>query len=163
MLDENDAPPEGEDVTADEVVDTPNPPAVTVTQAVAGDGDTRWLKYADDQGISANGNPEPLVDIGLTITVPTMIANPETGKLEIGEVASSLQITHAPTLDIFTPARFIEGGRIVETRDERVVTALMGTGYWAEIDRPTKKDLAAHVKEQTAAIEEAANRSDEER
>ena len=162
MLD-NEAPDTGEAVMAADIIDTPDPPAVTVHEPVDGDADTTWLRLKDHVGVSADGNLEPLVDIGVTVAVPTMVKDPETGKDEIGETVQTLSIGHAETLDIFRPARFIKGGRIVETRDQRVVSALMQTGNFEQIDRPTKKDIAAHVKGLTDATEEAANRSDEER
>lgn len=160
---DDEAPDTGDAVTAADIIDTPDPPAVTVHEPVEGDADTTWLKLVDHVGISANGAQEPLVDIGVTVAVPTMVKDPETGKDEIGETVQTLSIRDAETLDILRPARFIKGGRIVETRDQRIVSALLQTGNFEQIDRPTKKDIAAHVKALTDATQEAANRSDEER
>lgn len=162
MLDENDAPPEGEAVTAADITDTADPPAVTVHEPVDGDSDTTWLQLKDHVGVTADGNLEPLVDIGVSVAVPQMIEDPNTGKLEVGEAVQTLRISEAATLDVTRPAR-LAGGRIVETRDARVVAALMQTGHFEQIDRPTKKQIAAHAKSLTDAAAEAANRSDEER
>ncbi len=152
---DDEAPDTGEAVTAADITDTPDAPAVTVHEPVDGEADTIWLKLKDTVGVTVDGNLEPLVDIGVTVAIPQMIENPETGKLEVGESVQTLRITHRPSLDIFHPARFIEGGRIVETRDQRVVDALTQTGSFEQIDRPTKRDLAAHVKSLTDAREEA--------
>lgn len=155
-------PDSGEVAAADlETVKDPAP-AVTVHQPVEGDTDTTWLKLLDTIGVSANGNLEPLVDIGMVIAVPQMVDMPD-GTQEVGEGVQALRITHSPTLDIFRPARFVEGGRMVETRDARVVEGLLKTGNWELVGRPTKKDVASHVKQLTDALDEAANRSDEER
>lgn len=160
MPDQDEAPNTGETTAADIGVPEPTP-AIAVSVPVEGDKDTTWLKLKDTIGVSADGNLEPLVDIGLTIAVPQMIE--VEGKQEVGEAVHSLRIGHADSLDVFTPARFIEGGRIVETRDVRVVDALMQTGNWDRIDQPTKTAMTAHVKSLKDASEEAANRSDEER
>lgn len=158
---EQDAPDTGEETTATDLGVEEPVPAVTVHTPVEGDTDTTWLKLLDTIGVSANGNLEPLVDIGITVAVPTMIE--VEGKQEIGESVQTLRIGHDATLSVFKPARFIEGGRIVETRDARVVEALMRTGNWEQIDRPTKAATAAHVKSLKDATEEATNRTDEER
>jgi hypothetical protein len=149
-------------VTAADIPAIQDPPAVTVQQPVAGESDTTWLKLHDTVGVSANGNLEPLVDIGIVIAVPQMIEMPD-GSQEIGESTQALRVTDAPGLSVFRPARFEKGGRMVETRDARVVESLMRTGNWDIIDRPSKRDVAAHVKALTDATEEAANRSPEER
>lgn len=158
---ENTAPPEGEattvaDITNDPPADgTPPAPAATVHEPIAGDEDTIWLKLKDTIGKTVDGNLEPLADIGISVAVPQMLPNPETGELALGEAVQTLRITHAETLDIFRPARFIAGGRIVETRDQRVADALIATSSFEPIDRPTKKQLATHVKALTDAREEA--------
>lgn len=158
MLDDT-APEEGEATTVADLTDPPDDappaPAATVHQPVAGDEDTVWLQLKDHIGRTADNNLEPLADIGITVAVPQMIKNPETGELELGEAVQTLRITHADTLTILRPARFIEGGRIVETRDARIVDALVQTGSFDVIDRPTKKALEAHVKSLTGAVEEA--------
>ncbi len=156
---DNTAPPEGEATTVADITspppDAPPAPAATVHEPVAGDEQTTWLQLKDTVGVTVDGNLEPLADIGVTVAVPQMLPNPETGELELGETVQTLRITHADSLDILRPARFIEGGRIVETRDQRVVDALLQTASFDVIGRPTKKDLAAHVKALTDAREEA--------
>ncbi len=115
--------------------------------------DSTFLELEDHVGVTADGNLEPLVSIGLSIAVPTMVKDPDTGKMEPAEIAHSITIESSQGL-ADRPARFLPGTRIVEIADPRVVTALMQSGSFKEIDPPTKTAQKAAAKALTDAIEE---------
>ncbi len=116
--------------------------------------DSTYLELNDDVGVTAGGNLEPLVSIGVAITVPTMVKDPETGKNEMAELVDSVTIESATGL-AGRPARFLPGTRIVEVADPRVHNALLQTAHFHEIDAPTKKDAEQQKKALTDAVEEA--------
>lgn len=119
-----------------------------------------YYRFSDEQGITAGGNLEPLVSIGMTIAVPTMVT--VEGKQEIAEVIETIHIEPRDSLGDAV-ARIVPGTRLIETNSPHVDSVLAQTAQWAQSDAPTKKDIAAEAKAITDAIEEAANRSDEER
>lgn len=143
----------------------PSPQTETAPIIVIPDDDTsRYYRFKDEHGVTADGNLEPLVSIGMTVAIPTMIDNPETGRPEPGETISTLHLQPGDSiLSMAIPARIVPGTRMVESADPRVDSALLASGKWEQIDKPTKKEQTGEAKALTAAIDEAANRSDEER
>jgi hypothetical protein len=116
--------------------------------------DSTFLELHDHVGVTADDNLEPLVEIGVTLAVPTMIKDPDTGKDELAEAVTSLTISSQASLGDLQ-ARVLPGTRIIETADQRVTQALLGTGHWQQIDAPTKTAAAAAAKALKDAAEEA--------
>lgn len=116
--------------------------------------DSTFMELHDHVGVTADGNLEPLVSIGLTVAYPTMVKDPDTGKDEIAEAVQGLTIDAAQSLGD-RPARFIPGTRIIETNDPRIVTALLQSGNFQQIDAPTKTAAKAAAKALSDATEEA--------
>lgn len=89
--------------------------------------ETRYFAVRDQHGLNANGNPEPLVEIGVTIAVPVMKGG------EIIEVAERL---------VLKP---LKGSRTVSTDDPRVAAALDAHPALEAVDKPSGKKLQAEV------------------
>ncbi len=83
----------------------------------------RYLSLNDDVGIDADGNPEPLHEVGAAVSIPT---------IKDGEVVSrDERVTVKP----------IAATRILKLDEPRIVESLLSTGHWHEIDPPAKTDL----------------------
>lgn len=122
--------------------------------------DSTFLRLRDHVALTADGNPEPLVTIGATIGVPSMVANPKTGKLEPAEVAQSVAIRPADKLTAAMRGRIVTGTRMVETADPQVTSVLLQTGNFEVCDPPTKAQAAKEAKALTDAREEAGTHID---
>jgi hypothetical protein len=84
----------------------------------------RHFRLLDHVGLDADGNPEPIHEIGLAVLTPTMKDG------EIVDVSERITLKAAP------------GTRVVKTDDPRVAGGLLACGLLEEIDPPTKRELA---------------------
>jgi hypothetical protein len=116
--------------------------------------ESRFFELADHHGRDHDNNPEPLAQVGVAIAVPTM-----TKAGIITDRSHGLRIEPAAALTKTTFARIIPDTRIVETTSHQVASALLACGQYAEIDPPTKADIAAHEK-RTAAHKDALAKRD---
>jgi hypothetical protein len=110
---------------------------------------TRWFQLRDHIGVTADGNPEPLVEQSLTMAVPAMRGR------ELVEDSFGIVIQPSGALKETEHARIVPFTRIIEVADPRVADVLMQTGHYDEIDPPTKRDQQAAKKALTDAVEEA--------
>jgi hypothetical protein len=128
------------------------------------DPESKFLQLKEHVGVTADGNLEPLVAIGAAIAVPTMIPNPDTGELELGEVPHSVEIGASEQLTqedgSELPARIVPGTRMVEVADVRIEAALLQTENWEQIKPPTAKQAAAAAKALSDAIDEAGTHTE---
>ncbi len=113
--------------------------------------DSTYLELNDDVGVTADGNLEPLVAIGVSRVVPTMVK--DGAKTDVIDVAQSYTVEAADTLGRRL-ARFLPGTRIVECVDPQITSALLA-GSCHLIDPPKKADAAKQAKSLTDAREEA--------
>jgi hypothetical protein len=120
---------------------------------------TTFLKFKDEHGVTADGNLEPLVQIGLVMAVPVMIPNPFTKIDEPGEAAQSVIVDPADTLG-GAPARIVPGTRLIEVADSRVVSALLYSKQWELTDPPSRTEIQSARALTTDASTEAGTHSD---
>jgi hypothetical protein len=113
---------------------------------------SKYFELEDHVGVTADGNLEPLVEIGLVVTVPTMVEG------EVVDAPHTVKVEHAAKLGELA-ARIVPGTRIVESSDYRVNVALLGSGFVA-IDPPTKAAVAKAAKALTDAASEAGTHDD---
>ena len=116
---------------------------------------TAFLELNDDVGVTADGNLEPLHEIGLAIAVPTVLDG------EVVEVPQRITITAADQLSDGDAARFIAGTRIVEVADLRVRDALLQSGLCHETDAPSKRQVAKQKDTTTDAAREAGTHEED--
>jgi hypothetical protein len=83
----------------------------------------RYFEINDDVGIDADGNKEPAVEIGLSVSTPVM---------------KGQELVAVEERTVIQP---IAGTRIYKTDDESVADILAGAGTVHEIDPPKKADL----------------------
>lgn len=98
----------------------------------------RHFRLLDHIGLDADGNPQPIHEIGLSVLTPTMKDG------EIVDVAERITLNAAP------------GTRIVKTADPRVADGLLASGQYEEVDPPSKRDLA----KERAATQDARDGTD---
>lgn len=104
--------------------------------------DTAYFTLADDVGLDPDGNPEPLVEIGVTIAVPNMVA---------GEIVDRAErVTLKP----------IAGTRIVKIDDQLIASALRNVPSLVETDPPKQRDLAVSRDAVADAREHAGTHTD---
>ncbi len=119
--------------------------------------DSTWLELHDTIGVTAEGNLEPLADIGdVPILVPRLVTD-ETGKQHVIEEPQMVKIEFADELGK-RPARMVPGTRMVETVDPRIAGFLLGSNegaVWKQIDTPTRAAVKAAAKALADASEEA--------
>jgi hypothetical protein len=109
----------------------------------------QYFQLRDDVGLTADGNQEPLRQIGVTLAVPIM---------REGEVVDDPHryVIHASdTLKDGALARFIPGTRTVHAVDPRIADVLRQSGLFVQTDPPTKRDQQAQRSEARAAKQEA--------
>lgn len=107
--------------------------------------DSAYFTLADNVGLDPDGNPEPLVAIGLTIVVPSMV----NGKL----------VEDTPQRVELKP---IAGTRVVKVDDPIVATGLRNIDSVVECDPPTQQDLTKSREAVTDAREHAGTHTDTE-
>lgn len=96
-----------------------------------------YFQIADGVGIDPGGNPEPAVEVGIALAVPTVVD---------GELVNLEQrVSVSP----------IKDSRIFVTDDPLVADGLRGIPTLVEIDEPNKAAISSSVKE-TQASREAA-------
>lgn len=113
----------------------------------------RYFQLADHVGVTADGNQTPLVEIGMTIAVPTVVQTDEGPQLSA--TTHGLKIVAADDLAEGEAARFIDGTRIVHVADPRVAEAMAQNALFVEIDQPTKAAIVKHRKALADGVEEA--------
>jgi hypothetical protein len=109
----------------------------------------RYFALRDHVGVTADGNLEPLVEIGVTASVPKI------EKGELIEVQERYTIKAADSLGQFDLARFIPGTRMVHATSPQIADVLLQSGMWDEIKPPTKQEAAKQAKDLTDSREEA--------
>lgn len=102
-----------------------------------------YLELNDDVGVDADGNLEPIHEIGVAVNIPT---------IKNGELVDIAQRT---------TVNAIPGTRIVKTNDPAIVSALLGSGQYHETDAPSKTDLSKARKDTTDAREAAGTREEQ--
>ena len=95
--------------------------------------DARYFELNDDVGLDHEGNPQPLVETGLTIARPTMVGG------EVVDAVESVPLTPIP------------GTRILKIEDPVVANAMSTHPLYHETEAPSKKDLDAARKTTEAA------------
>lgn len=108
-----------------------------------------YFKLRDDVGVTADGNLEPLCEIGIVVAVPIMKDG------ELIDDPHRYVIEPADTLKEDGHARIIPGTRIVHVNDPVVAQGVLQTGMFGQVDKPTRKDQAAERRALTDAKEEA--------
>lgn len=121
--------------------------------------ETTFLKFKDDHGVTADGNLEPLVAIGLAIPVPVMVPDPDTKKLVPGETTANVLVKPAEQLGNAL-ARIVPGTRFIEVFDFRIAQALIRTEKWERVDPVSKAEAAKAAKALTDASTEAGTHAD---
>ena len=116
----------------------------------------RYLQLREHIGLTAGGNPEPLVTIGLTATVPRMRNG------EIVDDPHRHEIKAAEKIPAGEGARIMPDTRIVEASDPVIADLLLSTGNWEEIDPPSKREQQHQRGEARAAKQEAGTHADPE-
>lgn len=86
---------------------------------------TRHFELLEHIGLDVDGNPEPIVEVGLTLRVPEMRG----GELVIVEKPVRLEP--------------LPGTRVVATDDPMVAAGLLDSGQYREVDTPTKRQVRA--------------------
>lgn len=115
---------------------------------------TRYFELRDHVGVTADGNPEPIAEIGVALAVPIMRG---------GEVVGEQQrhvIAQAPSLKEGMLARVLPGTRLIEASDPRVCDVLLQSELVKEVDPPSKKAEQHQRGEARAAKQEAGTHSD---
>lgn len=97
----------------------------------------RYFQLNDDVGLDHEGNPQPLHEIGLAISVPTM---------QGGEI---VEIPQRQTL------KPIPGTRTFKTGDPLIASQILDAGLFHEIDPPKQADIKAERKTTQDARENA--------
>lgn len=109
----------------------------------------QYFVLRDDVGVTADGNLEPLHEIGIVVAVPIMRGG------ELVEDPHRYVVRPAESIGDGEYARVIPGTRLVHVTDPRVAQGLVQTGLFAETDPPTKKIQAEQRREKKAAEQEA--------
>jgi hypothetical protein len=84
----------------------------------------RHFRLLDHIGLDADGNPQPIHEVGLAVLTPTMKDG------EVVDVSERITLNAAP------------GTRVQKTSDPRVAEALLASGQYEETEAPSKRDLA---------------------
>lgn len=95
--------------------------------------EARYFELNDDVGIDHEGNPEPLVEVGLTVARPAMVDG------AVVDAVESVQLKPIP------------GTRILKVEDVVVANAMASHPLYHETEAPSKKDLDAARKTTEAA------------
>lgn len=103
----------------------------------------RHFRLLDHIGLDADGNPEPIHEIGLAVLIPTM----KDGKI--------IDVPERITLNAAA------GTRVVKTDDPRVAGALLQSGQYEEVDAPSRRALAKE-REATQDARENADKAGEQ-
>lgn len=93
--------------------------------------DTVYLEYIC--GFDAQGNPEPLREVGLNVVIERM---------EGGEVVTDIgtvRIKPSPDAKLDAPGRIVPDTRTIATSNPRVVEALLDCGQYVLADPPGAK------------------------
>lgn len=102
-----------------------------------------------DVGVTANGNLEPLAEIGVAVAVPIMRNG------ELVEDALRYVIRPAESIGPDDYARIIPGTRVIHVNDPRVEQAIRQSALFVDTDKPTKAQTDKERKALTDAVEEA--------
>ena len=118
--------------------------------------ETNHFRLLDHIGVTADEQPEPLVEERVTRDRPIMVDDGKGGQIP---TTTSETVSIQPAASIgaadLVQARIIPGTRIVESRDPIIDAALRGFGKYEQIDSPIKKDIDAAVKETRDSVERA--------
>jgi hypothetical protein len=106
-----------------------------------------------EHGLSPDGNPQPLVEIGVAVAVPIMVQT-KNGP-ELAQDAQRYVIREGETLKEGELARFIPGTRIVHVADPRIETAIRDTNLFVETDKPTRAAIDKERKQLLDSAQEA--------
>lgn len=111
----------------------------------------QYFALRDHVGVTADGNLEPLVEIGVTLAVPMMRDG------EFVEDPHRYIIESRESLPDGELARIIPGTRIVHATDPRIADVLLQSELVEQCDPPTKRQQSAQRREARAAEEEAGS------
>jgi hypothetical protein len=104
-----------------------------------------YFELNEDVGLDADGNPEPIVEIGVAIAVPV---------LKGGEIVDVPQRVSVKAIK--------SGSRIVKTDNPSVAGALRQHGGLTEIEAPSDAQVRKSASDTKDAREGAANSDSEE-
>lgn len=82
----------------------------------------RYFELLDHIGVAADGELEPIREVGVAIAIPLMVD---------GEIVA------VPQTVVLRPVQ--PGARIVATDDPRIVAALAESGQYREVDPPASE------------------------
>lgn len=119
--------------------------------------DSRYFALKGEHGVDHADNLEPLQEIGISVSVPTMV--PGASNTDIVEVPHIIKVESANGLGD-RRARIIPGTRFVETNDPLVASALLECGQYTEVDEPGKGAIDK-ARKQTAAHQDAMKQRDQ--
>lgn len=101
------------------------------------DTDLYFEKRVIPEDLDANGDPGPLIEVGLSVTIPTVVN---------GEIVDGTQGVHIrPQPSLTGQARIVPGTRIVHTRDQVVAAVLLSSNQYDQVPPPknTRKEKTA--------------------
>lgn len=117
--------------------------------------ENRYFALREHVGLTADGNPEPLVEIGVALAHPIMRGG------EVFTENARYVIAQSEKLGGDELARILPGTRLIEASDPRICDVLMQSDLVEEVDPPSKK-LEQHQRgEARAAKQEAGSHGDE--
>ena len=117
--------------------------------------ESRYFELLDHVGVTADGNPEPLVQEAIALAVPVMAAG------EVIDEFRTVYIDPADRLKQGAPGRILPGTRIIETANPTVAAYLLAHGKYQEVDKPSKKAEAHQRGEARAAAQEAGTHDED--
>lgn len=92
------------------------------------ENDLYFEKRVIPEDLDANGDPGPLIEVGLSMTIPTIVD---------GEIVDATQgIRIQPDDKLAGHARIVPGTRIVHTRDQRIASVLLSSNQYDQVDPP---------------------------
>jgi len=116
----------------------------------------RYFELLDHVGVTADGNPEPLVQEAMVLAVPIARGS------EVVDDYRHIYIDPAEKLGRNDLARIMPGTRMIECADPRVAAMLAANGKYREIDPPSKREQAHQRGEARAAKQEAGTHAEDE-
>jgi hypothetical protein len=107
--------------------------------------ETQYFELNDDIGLNAEGNPEPLHEIGVTVAIPTMNGD---------------DVVSVPQRTTVKP---IPGTRIFKTDDQVIAAAIFDSGLVHETNAPSQsqlkqeRDVTKDARDQSGKLDDTPN------